>query len=176
MLDPVDQFAVQALREFDGVPLQSATAAELDLGEGETKTEASEDAKNALGDLRTRARARLQEHVSEVRASNRLTDSPACLVIPENGLPPHLERLLRASQQEMPTQKRILELNPDHPLIHALTKLVETRSDRPEIDEWIDLLYEAALVAEGSPIDDPGRFTKRMTTLMTEAATRLATS
>ncbi|MDQ3035196.1 MAG: molecular chaperone HtpG [Myxococcota bacterium] len=176
MIDPVDQFAVQSLSEFDGTPLQSATAAELDLGPQDDAAE-GEDAdakKNALGELRARARARLQEHVSEVRASARLIDSPACLVIPENGLPPHLERLLRATQQGVPVQKRILELNPDHALIRALVELVEKHGDRPEIDEWIDLLYEAALVAEGSPIDDPGRFTKRITTLLTEAATRIA--
>jgi molecular chaperone HtpG len=94
--------------------------------------------------------------------------------VPEDGLPPHLERLLRATQQGVPPQKRILELNPEHALVRALAELVEKRSDRPEIDEWIDLLYEAALVAEGSPIDDPGRFTKRMTALLTDAATRLA--
>ena len=174
MIDPVDQFAVQSLREFDGVSLQSASAADLDLGVS-TSNEGSEEAKENLGELRSRMRARLQEHVSEVRASHRLIDSPACLVIPENGLPPHLERILRASQQGMPTQKRILELNPDHPLIRALVQLVEKQSDRPEIDEWIDMLYEAALVAEGSPIDDPGRFTKRMTSLMTNAASRLVT-
>lgn len=174
MIDPVDQFAVQSLREFDGVSLQSASAADLDLG-ASTSNEGSEEAKENLGELRSRMRARLQEHVSEVRASHRLIDSPACLVIPENGLPPHLERILRASQQGMPTQKRILELNPDHPLIRALVQLVEKQSARPEIDEWIDMLYEAALVAEGSPIDDPGRFTKRMTSLMTNAASRLVT-
>lgn len=175
MIDPVDQFAVQSLREFDGVPLQSASAAELDLGPS-ASSEGSEEAKGDLGELRSRMRSRLQEQVSEVRASARLIDSPACLVIPENGLPPHLERILRASQQGIPTQKRILELNPDHPLICALVQLVDKRSDRPEIDEWIDMLYEAALVAEGSPIDDPGRFTKRMTSLMTEAASRLVSA
>lgn len=172
MIDPVDQFAVQSLREFDGVPLQSASAADLDLG-APVSSEESDSQKKDLGDLRARVRTRLQEHVSEVRESTRLIDSPACLVVPENGLPPHLERILRASQQGMPTQKRILELNPDHPLVRALVQLVEKQGDRQEIDEWIDMLYDAALVAEGSPIDDPGRFTKRMASLMSDAASRL---
>ncbi|AKF08756.1 molecular chaperone HtpG [Sandaracinus amylolyticus] len=173
MIDPVDQWAVQSLREIDGTPLQSATAAELDLGSKDDATEqAREESKGAVEALRSRARTKLQDQVSEVRVSARLTDSPVCLVVPEGGLPPHLERLLRATQQDLPPQKRILEINPDHPLVRALAKLIEAQPDRAEIDEWIELLHEQALIAEGSPIDDPGRFTKRLTSLLTEAATR----
>ena len=175
MTDPVDQWAVQSLREFEGTPLQSASAAELDLGAGEEAGDAAkEEAKSSIEALRARARVRLQDQVSEVRVSARLTDSPVCLVVPEGGLPPHLERLLRATKQDLPPQKRILEINPDHPLVRALAELAERQPERAEVDEWIELLHEQALIAEGSPIDDPGRFTKRLTALLTEVATRAA--
>jgi len=171
MTDSVDAFAVQALSEFDGVPLVSATSAELDLGEGD---DAAKEAQGGLAALRERMRVRLEAHVSEVRTSARLTDSPACLVIPEGGLAPHMERLFRATQQGLPAQKRILEINPGHPLVVALETLTEKKSEFEGVDEWIDLLFEQALVAEGSPIEDPGRFTRRLTALLTDAATLAA--
>jgi len=173
LVDPVDAFAVQGLREFEGVPLVSATSASLDLGDTASEGTSAEGG-DEIDALRARCRRRLQDHVTEVRASARLTDSPACLVLPEGALAPYVERLLRATGQNVSVQKRILEINPRHPLIRALGTLIAKNPDRPEIDEWIDLLYEQALIAEGSPVEDPGRFVRRVTALLTEAATRAA--
>ncbi|MBZ0118209.1 MAG: molecular chaperone HtpG, partial [Sandaracinaceae bacterium] len=119
LTDPVDPFALPALREIEGVPLVSATESGLDLGEqeklDETKTE-------GLEPLRSRFRVRLQDRVTDVRLSTRLTDSPACLVLAEGSLPPHIERILRATQRDVPAQKRILELNPTHAVITNLAR------------------------------------------------------
>lgn len=171
LVDPVDAFAIPALPEFDGVPLQSASDASLSL-EGDAAP--TEERQSALGELSARFRIKLQEEVSEVRLSTRLTDSPICLVIPDGGLMPHLERILRSAQKDMPTQKRILEINPDHPVIENLRRLIERQGADPKIDEWIELLFDQAKIAEGTPIDDPARFNRRITALLSDASERLA--
>ncbi len=174
MTDPVDPFAVDALREFDGVPLESASNAGLSLDGEEKKVD--EERESALGELRARFRIKLQDEVSDVRLSTRLTDSPVCLLVPEGGLMPHLERILRAAQKDMPAQKRILELNPDHPVIENLRQLVEKGGANPKIDEWIEVLFDQAKIAEGSPIEDPARFNRRISELLADATERLATT
>lgn len=172
LVDPVDPFAIEALSEHDGVPLESASSASLAMDE-EEKVDA--DRESALTDLRARFRIKLQEHVSEVRLSSRLTDSPVCLVVPAGGLQPHLERILRTANKDMPEQKRILELNPSHPVIENLRALVEKAQAPERIDEWIEILYDQAKLAEGSPIDDPARFNARITSLLRDASEQLVT-
>ncbi len=168
LVDPVDPFAIGALREFDGVPLESASDAEP--GEAD---EADEDREVALEDLRARFRKQLQDHVSEVRISARLVDSATCLVVAPGGLEPHIERLLRAAQKDMPVQKRILEINPNHPVIENLRGLLESATAVERVDEWIELLYEQAKIAEGSPLEDPAAFNQRVTALLKDASERL---
>jgi len=168
MTDPVDSFAVDNLDAFDGVPLASATSADLSLDE--TPKEKAEEQAASLKDFRDHLRRKLQDQVSEVRISNRLTDSPACLVVPEGGLPPYMERLFRASQKDAPKTKRILELNPDHALVKNLEKMYEREPESPKLGEWIELLFEQALLAEGSPVEDPARFATRLTALLQEAS------
>ncbi|MEM6962724.1 MAG: molecular chaperone HtpG, partial [Myxococcota bacterium] len=114
----------------------------------------------------------LREHVSEVRISKRLTSSPTCLVMPQGGLPPYLERLMRLQNEQLPAQKRILEVNPNHPLIASLSKLYQQNPKDEALTNWVELVYDQALLAEGSPIESPAVFAERMTRLMTEAAQR----
>lgn len=169
LLDPVDPFAIEALPEFDGVPLRSASEArpggdeELDDDEREAE----------LKILRDRFRHELQDHVSEVRLGTRLVGSPVCLVVPAGGIQPYLERILRGAQKGMPSQKRILELNPNHPVIENLRVLLESATAVERVDEWIELLYDQAKIAEGSPLDDPAAFNERITTLLSDASERL---
>lgn len=172
LVDPVDPFAIGGLHEFDGVPLESAGDAKLDLGGDEEAVDEEREAK--LSDLRTRFRTKLQDHVSEVRTSTRLTDSPVCLVIPPGGLSPHLERILRAAQKDLPEQKRILEINPTHEVIENLRALLEQAKAVEKVDEWIALLYDQAKIAEGSPIDDPAAFNRRLTALLRDATAHAA--
>lgn len=105
-----------------------------------------------------------------MRWSKRLVDSAACLVLPPSGLPPYLERIFRAQQGDLPEPKRILELNPSHPLILALEKRVD--ADDPTVDETIELLYAQALLAEGSPVEEPAKLAQTLTQLLTEKLTR----
>ena len=103
--------------------------------------------------------------------SERLTDSPVCLVMPKGGVPAHIERLLRAHQQDLPAQKRILELNPEAPADRAAQGRARARRRAPsKLSEWVELLYDQALLTEGSPLPDPARFAARVATLMQAAA------
>ena len=98
-----------------------------------------------------------------------LSDSPVCLVIPEGGLPSHIERLLRANNQDVPKTPRILEINPDHAVIRGLERIDRGGKSGEDVAELVNLLYDQALLAEGSPIDDPARFARGMTRLMSTA-------
>lgn len=171
MTDPVDAFAVDGLREFDGKPLVSAMDADLTLdGEGDAKTARKEADEKRLDPLLARFRAVLGEKVSEVRVSDRLTESAVCLVQPKGGLPPYLARILRAQHADVPPERRALELNPAHPLVESIAKLHERAPEDPQLTEWIEVLYDQALLSEGSPVEDPARLVKRMTSLLTDAA------
>ena len=177
--DPIDELVASGLTEFDGKPLKSALSAELDLDDvDEEQKKAREDREEALAGLREAMGEVLSESVKEVRVSTRLTDSPVCLVVPDGGLSAHLERLLRAQQGagEMPVQKRIFEINADHALITRLEKLHETEPKSDRLKGWIELLYEQALLTEGSPLPDPNRFARRVTLLMEEAASAAVTA
>jgi molecular chaperone HtpG len=175
MTDPIDQWAIASLKEFDGVPLVSASDAELSFDDGAgSDEEAGGD--ETLNVLRERIRARLQDHVDAVRVSRRLTDSPVCLVVPSGGLQPHIERLLRAAQQGLPPAKRIMEINPDHPVIRNMERLLARAAETARVDDWIDLLYAQALVAEGSPLEDPSLFARRLTDLMRDVSDRAVAS
>jgi molecular chaperone HtpG len=171
LTDPVDSFAVNSLTEYAGKPLLSVTAEDLKLpGVAESEGEAKVESSPASEALFTRFRDVLQEKVAEVRASKRLTDSPACLVQAEGALPPHIERMLRAQKREMPGQRRILELNLEHPLVKSVTELDEREPGSERVRDWLELLYDQALLAEGSPIEDPAGFAKKLTRLLTTAA------
>jgi molecular chaperone HtpG len=178
MLDPIDQWAVDGLGVHSEKPLVSAMTAELDLegkkDQGESEENKDESADLELDALLTYVRAVLQDKVEKVRVSKRLTDSPVCLVIPEGGLQPHIERLLRAQNADMPRTKRILEVNPDHALIHSLRDLHGRDASDPDVREWIEMLYEQALLAEGSPVDDPVQMAARLTRLLQRAASAAA--
>lgn len=172
MFEPIDPFAMQNLTEYEGKKLVSAMAANLSLGDtdasaGDTKQE-GESVPD--GSVVEHFKAELSDEISDVRPSKRLADSPACLVVPEGGLAPHIERMLRARNEGMPPSKRILEINLGHPLIRKIGSLCQAEAGKAAASDWIHLVYEQALLAEGSPIDDPGNFAKRMTRLMTLAA------
>ena len=100
--------------------------------------------------------------------ATRPTASPVCLVIPEGGMAPAIERLMMARQMGSPAQKRILELNPGNPLIQNLER--RDTEDPGNVASWIELLYDQALIAEGSPLENPAAFAQRLTSLLTTAS------
>lgn len=172
MTDPVDSWAVENLDAYKEKSFVSAMKAELTLDEEDDKAKDEDEAKkNELGELMTRFNKVLEEQVSEVRTSRRLVDSPACLVIPEGGLQPHIEQLLRLSQGvDMPKTKRILEINPDHSLVGHLKALHEKDAEHPLVTDLIRVLYDQALLAEGSPLDEPARLAGHVTRLAERVA------
>ena len=162
--DPVDEYLTESLREFDGKKFVDLARGEVKFG-SEAEQKAEQEAKDkAAADLKPfleAAKKALEANVSEVRVSTRLTDSPCCLVADENAIPPSMARMMRAMQQDVPESKRILEINASHPLIAKIKGLEgDAQADA------IALLYDAALIAEGSPVTDGARFTKLLAELM----------
>lgn len=159
LTDPVDEVWVGTVTEFDGKPLQSIAKGEVDLSaDGDEREAEREEQQKEFADLLTWLKETLTDHVKEVRLSTRLTDSPACLITDAFGITPALARMYRASGQDIPVGKRILELNPNHPLVTGLRKAHQERSDDPSVAETAELLYGTALLAEGGALDDPARF------------------
>ena len=164
LTDPVDEWMLQRLTEFDGKPLRAVDRgatqeADEDKAEREAKQEESKDLLEALHKA-------LDEHVSEVRFTSRLKDSVAVLVGEEHGMSAHLERMLRGNGREVPVTKRALEINPEHSLVAGLRSLHETDPKSPRLAEFAELLHGQALIAEGSPVVDASRFAGLVTQLM----------
>ncbi len=164
LIDPVDEWMLQRLTEFDGkkiVPLDRADSTEDDDAR-EKREELEKEHEGLLGAIK----GPLEEEISEVRFTSRLKDSPAVLVAAEGGISGHMERLLKRSGQEVPPQKRVLELNPDHDLVKSLTKLYGVDQNSPRIAEAAEVLHGQALLAEGGSPKDPKRFGQLVTDLL----------
>ncbi|MFE3658287.1 molecular chaperone HtpG [Streptomyces sp. NPDC059165] len=162
LTDPVDEVWVDAVGEFEGKRLQSIAKGEIDLGaheDGKSEGEREKQAEEYAG-LLGWMKEQLDEDVKEVRLSSRLTVSPACVVADAHDLTPALENMYRAMGQEVPRNKRILELNPDHQLVKGLNQAYGEREDRSGLTETAELLYSLALLAEGGRPADPARFVK----------------
>ncbi|MFF2546486.1 molecular chaperone HtpG [Kitasatospora sp. NPDC058063] len=173
LTDPVDEVWTDQVPAFEGHRFQSIAKGQVDLdndadGEGSDEAKAEkaqreEDFAALLAWLQTT----LAEHVKQVRLSTRLTTSAACLVGDAHDLTPTLEKMYRAMGQEVPAVKRILELNPTHPLITALRRAHETNADDPALAEIAELVHGSALLAEGGDLPDPARFTRLLTDRLT---------
>ena len=164
--DTVDEIWLGSVTEFDGKPLQSVAMGDVDLDSEEEKTAREAERKEQeqdFADLLAWLTETLGEHVKEVRLSTRLTDSPACLITDAFGVTPSLARIYRATGQDVPVGKRTLELNPNHPLITGLQRAHKDRGDDPKNGETAELLYGAALLAEGNTPEDPARFAELLT-------------
>ncbi len=166
--DRVDEWMLTALTEFDGKPLHSVARGELDLGELEDKEEREKRAEvdDRFKPLVERLQKSLGEKVKAVRVSHRLTDSPACLVVEEQDLAPGLRKILEAAGQALPASRPILEINPDHPLV----KRLEGVSDETSLDDWAQLLFGQALLAEGGQLENPADFVRRLNRILTAQA------
>ena len=171
MTDPIDEWATESLRTFEGKALVSAMRADLKLDATDDEKKARQVESEALRPVVDRIKAVLGDRIKEVRSSDRLTDSPCCLVLAGAGPHGYVERLLREAGRDVPKSSRILELNVTHPVVQGLMELVE--SGEPQASraaDWIELLYDQALVAEGAPIEDPAGFARRITALLAAAA------
>jgi molecular chaperone HtpG len=164
LTDHVDEWVVNHLREFDGKSLQSVTQGDLDLGELEDKEEKEELKKEeeSFKSLIEQMKGVLGEEVEDIRVTNRLTDSPACLVAGSGALDANMARIMKSMGQEVPANKRILELNVEHPLVERL----QSEQDEERFADWSRILYDQSLLAEGSQLDDPASFTRRLNALL----------
>ena len=169
MTDPVDEWAAEGLGEFQGKKLVSAMRADLSVPKTDDEKKADEEQFKSLEPLVKMAQSKLSDVVREVKLSDRLTDSPACLVLGFGATPAHLEKILRQAGKSVPQAKRVLELNPKHPMIQKLGAMATDSEAQGKLGEYMALLYDQALLSEGSPLPDPNAFAKRVTALMTFA-------
>ena len=164
MYDRVDEWVTQHLMEFEGKKLQSVAKGRLELGklEDEAEKKAQEKEESESKPLLERIKNSLGDSVKEVRVTLRLTDSPACLVADEHDMGAHYERLLKASGQNLPASKPILEINPQHPLVLRL----KYEPDDARFTDLARVLFDQSLLAEGGQLEDPAGFVKRLNQLM----------
>ena len=170
--DPVDELMVQSLHEFQEHKLKSVTKGRVELGTDEEKKQTEEQMKQKEEEYKSFLEAcqkKLDEYVKQIRVSSRLVDSPACLVTEEHEYSPHLERLLQKGKGGGPKQRRIMELNPNHPIVQKLHDRFKANSDDATLGDAIELLFELALVAEGSEIADPVRLNRLTLDLLQKA-------
>jgi molecular chaperone HtpG len=166
LTDPIDEMWVGSVFEFEGKPLQSVAKGEVDLSDTADKDDEDKDT-TQFDELLTWLTGVLIDDVSQVRLSTRLTDSAACIVGEAQSLSPALERMYRESGIPMPDSKRILELNPDHALTKGLQEAYAARGDDESLRQTAELLYGAALLAEGGTPKQPAAFSKTLATLLT---------
>ncbi|MYS09244.1 molecular chaperone HtpG [Streptomyces sp. SID6041] len=173
LTDPVDEVWVDRVPGFDGHRLQSIAKGQVDLddsADGDEDAEAEKARREQdFAALLPWLTTTLSEQVKEVRLSSRLTTSAACIVGDAHDVTPTLEKMYRAMGQQLPTVKRILELNPTHPLITALRTAHDANADDPALAEIAELVYGGALLAEGGDLPDPSRFTRLLTDRLTRA-------
>ncbi len=163
--DRIDEWLVSHLTDFEGKPLKSITSADLKEFEDEAEKDLSEEEKKTREALVDRVKSAIEDAVSDVRMTTRLTDSPACVVSAEGDMSAHMARMMEQMGQAVPKQKPVLELNPDH----ALVKKLENLSDEAKLKEWSLFLLEQAQLAEGDTLENPAEFIKRMNALLSEA-------
>jgi molecular chaperone HtpG len=165
MSDPVDEWLLTRLSEFDGHPLVAVDRGAHEIA-SESEKQAAEDLARGQRALLTSIEEQLGKDVAEARFSTRLSDSPALLVGQPGGISPQMERILKAANQPVPPQKRALELNPDHPLVKRLMDAHAKDPKAAGVGDLVELLHGQALLAEGSPLPDPAKFAKLLSRML----------
>ena len=164
--DRVDEWLVSHLTEYEEKPLQSVARGELDLGDVDDKEDKERQQKVAdeFKDVIAKAEKLLGDKLEAVRMSERLTDSPSCLVLNEQDMSAQMQQILEAAGQYAPKAKPVLELNPDH----VLVKKLQTLGDDAVFNEWAELMFEQAQLAAGNHLEDSAGFIKRVNKLLAE--------
>ena len=165
LTDRVDEWMLSHLYEFDGKPLQSVAKGGVDLSklQDEEEKKAAEQAAEALKPLIDRLKATLKDRAKDVRATTRLVDSPACIVVDEGDMSSHLARMLKQAGQSAPKSLPILEVNPEH----ALVRRLDSPDGSERFDDLAHILFDQALLAEGGQLEDPAAYVRRVNALLT---------
>ncbi len=161
MTDRVDEWALNYLHDFDGTPLQSVAKGAVDLGklQDEAEKKAAEEAAEAFKPLLAKLKEALKDKAEDVRVTTRLVDSPACLVVQDDGMSQQLARMLKQAGQSAPESKPVLEVNPEHALVKKLDGSVH-------FHDLAHILFDQALLAEGGLPEDPAAYVKRVNALL----------
>lgn len=165
LFEPVDFLMASELRDFKGLQFQSVSRGEVDLSKLEDEEEKAEQQKSAdeAKDLLTRLKTVLGERVKDVRTTNRLITSPACLVVDTYGIDPSLKRLLQSAGQHVPEDKPILEINPQHPIVLK----IKNEADEQLFANWAHVLFDQSVLSGGEQLDNPVNFVSRLNELLT---------
>lgn len=170
LTDPVDEVWLQMVPEFEDLKLVNVSRGEVSLSDDQEKEKEELDAKTkTFGSLLEKLKETLDEDIKEVRLSSRLTKSAACLVVDQNDISPQMEQLMQAMGQDVPKSKRILEVNPNHPILEKLQAKFDADQADASIGDYAKLLHGQALLAEGGKLDNPAAFSALVSDLMTKA-------
>ncbi|MDA3837787.1 MAG: molecular chaperone HtpG [Candidatus Delongbacteria bacterium] len=176
--DPIDEFITTGLTEYKEKKLKSVGKGEIDLAdekEKETEKKQKDSDKKKYGSVLDNIKEALKDDIKDVKISNRLTSSAVCLVSDENDISPHMEKIFKSMNQEVPVSKRILELNPNHPILDVMKSIYDNDKKDAKLGEYAEMLYDQAVLSEGTPLKDPVKFAQRMADLMVfEGKTKVA--
>ena len=166
MYDRVDEWLANHLSEFEGKQLTSISKGDLDLGDLDDKEDeaAKKEEEKSFESILKQMQGALKDNVKEVRITHRLTDSPACIVADEHDMGGHMQRILKSAGQNVPASKPIFEINPKHALVLKL----KAEQDDDRFNQWSQLLFDQAILADGGELTDAAGFVKRMNTFLLE--------
>jgi molecular chaperone HtpG len=170
LVDTVDELLTQSLHEYGGKKLKSVGKGTVSLGSEEEKKQIEEELKakeEQMKPLLDLLQQKLDANVKQVRLTNRLTQSPVCLVGAEHDYSPQLEKLLQKGKGGGPKQRRIMELNPKHEILAKMTERFEKDAADPLLEDYAQLLFGYGLISEGGELPDPVRFNKAVADLLT---------
>jgi len=163
MVDPIDEWVTQSLTEYKEKTLKSAEKGDLDV------EKVDDEKKNQYSALLSFLKGKLDDRVKDVVVSNRLKDSISCLSGEDWGMSAYMEKILKASGQKTPEQKRVMEVNVNHPVMEKIKEIFETDTTNPVLTDYSDLLFDIAVISEGGKLDNPSRFSRLMGDLMAKA-------
>ncbi len=159
--DKIDEWLVGYMNEFDGKKLQSISKGKVEFNDEESKEQIKEQEKT-LEPVINHIKTILNDKVKDVVITNRLTDSPACIIADEQDMGLEMQRILQAAGQQVPTSKPVFEINPEHTLIKRLHDI----QDDTQFELWVVMLFEQAVLAEGGQLDNPADFVNRVNQLL----------
>ncbi len=163
MVDPIDEWVTQSLHEYKEKKLKSAEKGDLDLDK------VDDAKKNEYSALLSFLKGKLEDKVKDVIVSARLTDSVSCLSGDAWGMSAYMEKILKASGQKSPEQKRVMEVNVNHPVLTKMKTIFETDTTNPVLKDFSELLYDIAVISEGGKLDNPAGFSKQLGDLMAKS-------
>ncbi|MEM0950997.1 MAG: molecular chaperone HtpG [Cyanobacteria bacterium P01_H01_bin.74] len=171
LTDPVDELWTQNVMQYKDFSLKSVGKGDVELGTEEEKKQAEKDLESKTEthkSLLEFIKNNLSEHIKDVRLSNRLTNSPSCLVGNDGDLTPQMQQIMKAMNQPVPENKRILEVNPDHPMTQKLQTLFDADQNSTKLADFTYLLYGQALLSEGSALPNPAKFSQLMSDMLVQ--------